>query len=378
MNINDFIRVSETDENIRRKTDVIDGYNIDTFCYALLEPDFYNKSEVHQECRGIVFANERLIARPFKKFYNLGENPKNMPSEFNWNDVAVVLEKIDGCLAIPIVLNNKIYWKTKGSFESDEAIALQKFYENHENSNVIKMMIIEMYEQGYTPIFEFVKPNMHIIDYGNEEKLFFICMRNLKDGHIIYRRQVDIIACLVDALENDLKVYFPNQKGDKLLKSLEDMKTWIDFEGVVVYFNDGRLVKVKTDWYFNVHKLSDISTKSVIKAYLTGEIDDIKAFINTHDNIPTFIKENIYKIERFMYEQVQFLTNIVTLGIHEKKEKKLEGRERYDLICNHVDEFDITPDERGLLINTILSEKDIKDNLCKNKFYKYFRDKYDK
>jgi RNA ligase len=77
-------------------------------------------------CRGlIVDENNNIIARPFPKFFNLGEDVsiEDLP-----NESYKITEKMDGSLGIMYVdpSNNQFKIATRGSFNSDQSIEATK------------------------------------------------------------------------------------------------------------------------------------------------------------------------------------------------------------------------------------------------------------
>jgi len=57
-------------------------------------------------CRGTVIEDEtyKIVARPFKRFYNVDEEPN---SKFVWGDDIACIEKVDGSLIIVYFYNGK-------------------------------------------------------------------------------------------------------------------------------------------------------------------------------------------------------------------------------------------------------------------------------
>jgi len=68
-------------------------------------------------CRGLVTDDEgNIVARPFKKFFNMEENMHVPTKEFD------VYEKMDGSLGILFFYVNQWVFASRGSFISDQAI----------------------------------------------------------------------------------------------------------------------------------------------------------------------------------------------------------------------------------------------------------------
>src|SRR5438132_57361 len=69
--------------------------------YIFAGPDTFDHP-IRRECRGIKFgADGRIIARPYHKFFNLGEKAETQPDVIDWGKAHEVLEKLDGSMVHP-------------------------------------------------------------------------------------------------------------------------------------------------------------------------------------------------------------------------------------------------------------------------------------
>ena len=298
------------DKNVFKSTFKIQDREFYAYRYGIIDKDYYKKGWVYKECRGITFDEEGdLISRPFQKFYNLNENPLNTEENFDWDNVTGCTEKIDGCLINVIVVRSQIYFKTKSGVNTDEAILCQAWYENHPKKEELRQAILRMCRRFYTPIFEFVYPNKHILDYGKEAKLYFIAMRGIVMGDVLIDRKLTLIKDVVNVLGYDIKFKFEGLKGQKLLQAIKKyQKENTTEEGVVVYFSDGKMVKCKTDWYFRLHSIFGINQdKQFFKFYFDKKLDDVKT-VCRNNNFDTKL-ETIDKIENFIYEYITALVS---------------------------------------------------------------------
>lgn len=75
-------------------------------------------NEITISCRGLILdANEKVIARPFPKFFNLGEMENQMLPDTTFE----VFDKMDGSLGILYWINNQPFMASRGSFSSDQS-----------------------------------------------------------------------------------------------------------------------------------------------------------------------------------------------------------------------------------------------------------------
>jgi len=130
-------------------------------------------NEVTSNCRGLIFnwQTQEILARPFAKFFNLGEPDAREDYEAE----VEVTDKMDGSLGIGYVWEGKLYIATKGSFASEQAIEankiLQETFPNY------------LPPGGITPLFEIVYPeNRIVLDYGQDRYLALIAGIDMGNG----------------------------------------------------------------------------------------------------------------------------------------------------------------------------------------------------
>ena len=144
-------------------------------------------NDITLNCRGLILDDDfNIIARPWKKFFNLGEI--ELPIQF---DTPVeVMDKADGSLGIlyPEILDTDeafdILWRvsTRGSMDSEQARFASKLYQ-------------EKYGQidpipGYTMLFEIIYPaNRIVLDYGDMEDLILLGAVENSTGYYFGPRQ---------------------------------------------------------------------------------------------------------------------------------------------------------------------------------------------
>lgn len=146
-----------------------------------------NWNDVTINCRGLILDDEfNIIARPWKKFFNLGQ--VDLPIQF---DTPVeVMDKADGSLGIlyPIVVDTPEMFdmrygvSTRGSFTSEQAQFATKLWDE-------KYSRIDPFP-GYTMLFEIIYPaNRIVLDYKDMEDLILLGAVENKTGYYISPRQ---------------------------------------------------------------------------------------------------------------------------------------------------------------------------------------------
>ena len=66
---------------------------------------------------------------------------------------------------------------------------------------------------------------------------------------------------------------------------IENIPSMTDIEGVVVRFENGHMIKIKSEWYIAIHKAKEnlLFEKNVIKMILEEKVDDILPYLPESD-----------------------------------------------------------------------------------------------
>jgi len=216
------------------------------------------------QCRGLVTNSEgKIIARPFKKFFNYEEHsPEDIP-----NEEFVVYEKLDGSLGILFNYQNEWILATRGSFTSPQAIKGKEILSKHD---------ISAWRKDNTYLFEIIYPeNRIVVDYGDEEKLVVIGGIHTETGEEI----------------PDSSLFWTQDSGFEIVTTY---KTWgegydilkeeisKDKEGYVIRFKNGFRMKVKGEEYKRLHRiLTNISNRDIWEYLKEG-----KPFDEILDKVP--------------------------------------------------------------------------------------------
>lgn len=286
--------ISEVLEVIKDRPEFIvavkDGYTVINYVVAGVDtfpPVTDWATAVLRECRGLVFDNETgaVIARRFHKFFNLGEREELLAGNFEMKTHKIPV-KLDGSMITPIPLNGKIFWGTKMGI-TDVAASVQEFVNAHPE---YEQFAIDETKCKYTPIFEWCSNKQRIVIDHPEDSLILLAIRDNVNGDYVPRALLETTTeyygiPLVPLIE----------VGDNLTDEVhETIRAQEGAEGVVVTFDNGHMVKIKSDWYVRLHRTKDaISTeRKVVDLMLNGNIDDLK---------PLMDKESFDKI--ISYEQ---------------------------------------------------------------------------
>ncbi|CAG7580414.1 MAG: RNA ligase A [uncultured marine phage] len=295
---------------------VVDGYDVSIFNYKLAWYNDFAKpledSDIRaEEMRGItfVFDKDGTIADRFlmlHKFWNVNQVEESLLSNISDFKVKSVMNKEDGSLASFIKLpNGTIAGRSKASFSSDQAIRITHLYNTVES---VKNLVDWGFDNDLALFFEYVAPtNKIVLDY-KEEELILLRVRNNTTGEYLDVRDLDTFGVKVSDFY------------DYTLEEISEMVHTVEgTEGWIVEFENGYMVKWKTEWYFTRHKLFTESLNrenDIIKLILDEKIDDVLAQLTDTD---------VDKEKReFIGEMIEMVNHEVSMYIHSMKEKLKE------------------------------------------------------
>ena len=210
--------------------------SLDLTIYNYSQKTQYDKmwNEETLSCRGLVLDSKgNVVARPFKKFFNLSEVEEEIPDlPFE------VFEKMDGSLGIFFWYNENPIFASRGSFTSDQSKV---------GWEILKEMDYENLKKGVTYLFEIIYPeNRIVVDYGDQEKLVLLGAIETSTGEKIPYSGIG------ENLERfELVRKWSNKKSISELAKENDLIR----EGYVLKFSNGFRVKVKFEEYCRLHKI---------------------------------------------------------------------------------------------------------------------------
>ncbi len=294
------------------------------FSYRLASySDFLEPSAL--ECRGSMFKVSTegeyigMASRTPMKFFNAYENPftmydKDTPS----SEIAVVMDKLDGSIISTFVdADYQVRTKSHASLNSDHAI----------NSTAILHADKEFYNEvhyaesmGYTVNMEYTSPEYRIVLPYQEDNLTVLNLRHRETGELLIgERLKEFSKVLYDrsvfAKHGEIDATFPMK--ETLKESIDAVRAMADIEGYVLILKDGRMCKIKTDWYCALHFTKDsINVDSrLYEAIITGASDDLKQMFSTD----LYAIKKIEKMEQLIFSCYNKLVHDVETFYNENK-----------------------------------------------------------
>lgn len=224
-------------------------------------------NDVTLQCRGLITdENGYIVARPFRKFFNIEEHFREgstLPA-IDWNQEFYVSEKLDGSLGIVFMTPHGPEMATRGSFDSDQA----KF-----GTRLLK----EKYSDWrpcleYTYLFEIIYPeNRIVVDYGDLRDIVLLDVVHKASGRGCTRGEIEAearhIGCQavrhVTGLNPENIMGFETGEANR--------------EGIVVRFDDGSRVKIKLAEYKRLHRLiTGLNARKVWECLSAGTALDLE------------------------------------------------------------------------------------------------------
>lgn len=227
------------------------------------EIQYNNKwNNVTLNCRGLILDDDyNIVARPWKKFFNLGQ--VNLPMQFD--DSVEIMDKVDGSLGIlyPMVVDTPeafdvVYGvATRGSFESEQALhATQVWRERYYDLDPIP---------GYTMLFEIVYPsNRIVLDYDGMDDLVLLGAVENDTGYYIGPHQASYLWTKRDPHRETI---WPGPVVEIMpYDTITDALSYMErdnAEGYVIRSHNF-LVKLKQPDYLELHRLvTNASPKTI-------------------------------------------------------------------------------------------------------------------
>ena len=279
INLAKAIEMTQNNKCFIRKSDKVLGYDIDMFNYFLAQFNDFEEQNGF-ELRGLTFITDgtgNVTKVPhLHKFFNLNENPSTQYLAMKDLVLDEIHIKEDGSMLIPVTFPCGIVkWKTKMSWDNEQTRLAEVVFENDKALRDFTSMCDDM---NWYPVFELVSPyNKIVVDY-NATELILLQIR-YEDGTYmdVAKKNMTAVAYGVKCVDN--------VKGT--LDDLISLATTVEgIEGWVLRFTNGKMIKLKTDWYRNLHGLlTDSLTREdfIIENVLNETLDDILAQVDEKD-----------------------------------------------------------------------------------------------
>lgn len=262
---------------------------------------------VRLECRGIKFAPDgRILARPFGKFFNIGEKEHTQPHLLDFGQPHTITEKLDGSMIHPAIVEGRVVFMTRMG-RSDHARTAERHLTPELDAQCRHAL-----ETGLTPIFEWTAPDNRIVVRYDQSTLTLLAMRRTVDGTYAEPAVLDAWA---------------KKAGVSVVKQLssewKDGPGFVEFaravtgsEGFVVRFADGLWVKAKGEDYVIKHRAKDSISleKNALAIILSNSVDDVLPLLTEAD--ASDIRQFQAGVLAGVAESARELETLVSRGAH--------------------------------------------------------------
>jgi RNA ligase len=280
-----------------------------------------HESIIRRECRGIIFdRNGNLISRRYHKFFNINERMETQEEYLIIDDEHEVLEKLDGSMVTPIVLDNKVYWGTKMGI-TDTVVPVVEYVKNNEE---YVWFAKDCFEFGLTPIFEWCsRANRIVIDYP-VPRLVLTAVRNTISGRYYSHKEMTTLA---------------QPYNIEVVKKYDNTSSIIDYlitnsrglagsEGYVLRFNNGHMLKFKSEWYVRIHKSKElfVHPRHLAQLVLNESADDAKAIMLPSD------RERLIRYESALILDLENITNQIIQTLNRFDRSNPNTRKEYAML----------------------------------------------
>lgn len=227
------------------------------------------------------------VCHGLDKFFNM-EEP--CAATIDWQHSFHVLEKMDG--------SNIRLWYGEGIWHISTLGTI--FAENDEYGAMFKKVCgdfnnyVEELNPSCTYVYELVGPLNRIVVRYDEMAAYFICKRNLISG-VESLNAPEAMRCGIRAIP----AYTVKNKWQAILlqHGLPE-----NVEGMVVCDSHFNRVKLKTNWYLELHKIRGngvCTVKRVVKMWQAEELDD---FIAAFPEYTEFVENVLNEIRTLIYD----------------------------------------------------------------------------
>jgi len=246
-------------------------------------------------CRGlIVDVNNKIIAKPFPKFFNNDQLEK-----MGWkipNEPFELFEKMDGSLGILFHKYSSKFNKwshhiaTRGSFESEQAVKANELLIKKYNC------VFNSFNPKYTYLFEILcSESKVVVDYPEEKLVLLGAIKTSTGEEIEYKNLYDITPPGIEIVSK-----YKIKDWKNALNKFDGTNK----EGFVVKFKSGFRVKIKYEKYKELHRaLCGLSARRIWEQLSMGKYPN-KIVEIIPDEFHSWTKEQIDKLI-FNYEIIE-------------------------------------------------------------------------
>lgn len=220
-------------------------------------------------CRGKVIDKKKwmIVSYPYDKFFNINENENYRAALIERlileaKDVIITDKKDGSLIAVTKLHNNELLVTTNGSFDNMHIELAKSMLDNQYAKFKANIPV------GKTFIFEIIHPeDKHCISYGDTQKMYLHGVRSLDDYSLASYEAMQRMAerYELDLIEREFLDL--NTMQTKVHELNANKEGWV--VRIVGYNGSEKIVKIKYDEYFIIHRLRcGVNIKKIYNHYV--------------------------------------------------------------------------------------------------------------
>lgn len=275
------------------------------------------------QTRGLITDLEgNIVARPFKKFFNLGQTPETDLGKLMELGEPLMYEKLDGSLGIQYYIDGVPHIATRGSFNSDQAIWATKWIQD----KFYPTTPLKDFLGGYTYLYEIVYPsNRIVLNYGERAELVLLAVINTETGneqdHVTEAKRLGLsYAKPFEGTLTELQEYVKNLPPEE--------------EGFVLFYPQvGLRVKIKGEEYVRLHRLiTGFSNKSIWELLANGQ-----NFDELLEKVPDEFFEWVRRVKMDLEHSFDYFHEITGQALEDIKDLPTRKEQAEKILKDHKD-----------------------------------------
>jgi len=301
-----------------------------------------------------------LVSASWKKFTNLGEQLEFEPLNID-SDIEFV-HKLDGSTLIISKFKGELIIRTRGTSDAtildngDEIPFLKQKYPLVFDNDILN-------SEEYSIVCEWYSPKNVIVEREAEEPTLWLT-GVIKHDDYSYVLQKDL-----DVFASEWKIERPiRYQFNSLSSMIESVNQWKKGEGIVIYGNNGQILKkTKSDRYLILHRIKSTlsNVKNLIEYYIEKEMPHFEVFCKVIETefdyeIAVQLKDELEKICEAGEKSKKYIDHILEVvhdirTVETRKEQALmikrNFKENSSFVFSVLDGKIITKEQWTKLIN---------------------------
>jgi len=254
--------------------------------YMISKDDTFD-SVYAREARGLTFDQDgKIVSRHLHKFFNVNERPETLMKVLPWLTVQRVMVKRDGSMISTVAVpSTDGQWnhclKTKKTISSAILNQVNDWLDalGDQGNNYRKFCDV-MVSRELTAIFEWTAPINRIVLSYPQAALTLLHVRQNHTGCYLTQGELSRLVAefKIPLVAEDPIVLAMIKRGENEFNKYIAELTGV--EGWVIQFETGEMVKIKTPWYLERHRIiTFMRERDIAEWAITDKLDDIKSLL---------------------------------------------------------------------------------------------------